>query len=390
MGVKLITRTVWVLSMVSLFTDMASEMLYPVMPLFLRSIGFSVVLIGVLEGMAEATAGLSKGYFGQLSDMSGKRVPFVRIGYSLSAIAKPLLAVSILPLWIFLARCLDRLGKGIRTGARDAILSNEASPSTKGRVFGFHRSWDTVGAVVGPAIGLLLIFLFPGDYRFLFVLAIIPGLMAIMLTMMLSESAAVAPTSARRVSFFSYVGYWKSSSGEHRKVVAGLLCFSLINSSDVFLLLRARETGMSDEWVIGTYIFYNAVYAASSFPAGQIADRIGLRRALVIGIALFALVYGAMALGPNSAQIVIIFLVYGIYAAFNESIGKALITNICPKDEAATAVGTFTSFQSLCALFASSAAGWVWLVAGSGVLFGMTALLAAVVCIYFIALPGSR
>ena len=145
---KSITRTIWILSLVSLFTDTASEMLYPIMPFYLRSIGFSVVLIGVLEGVAEATAGLSKGYFGKLSDSSGRRVPFVQVGYALSAISKPMMAILILPLWVFAARTIDRIGKGVRTGARDAILSDEATPHTKGKVFGFHRSMDTLGGVL--------------------------------------------------------------------------------------------------------------------------------------------------------------------------------------------------------------------------------------------------
>src|SRR5207342_1727077 len=132
---RYITRTVWILSVVSLLTDAASEMLYPIMPIYLKTIGFSIVLIGILEGVAEATAGISKGYFGKLSDNSGKRVPFVQAGYALSALSKPMMALSIYPLWIFLARTFDRFGKGIRTGARDAILSDEASPETKGKIF---------------------------------------------------------------------------------------------------------------------------------------------------------------------------------------------------------------------------------------------------------------
>ena len=138
--------------MVSLFTDAASEMLYPVMPIYLKSIGFSVVLIGILEGIAEATAGFSKGYFGKLSDVSGKRVPFVQIGYAFSAISKPMMGLFIYPAWIFLARTIDRFGKGIRTGARDAILSDDATPGTKGKIFGFHRSMDTLGAVIETGV----------------------------------------------------------------------------------------------------------------------------------------------------------------------------------------------------------------------------------------------
>ncbi|WP_248912298.1 MFS transporter [Gelidibacter algens] len=165
---KYITKTVWILSLVSLFTDTASEMLYPIMPIYLKSIGFSIVLIGILEGVAEATAGLSKGYFGKLSDNSGKRVPFVQIGYAFSAISKPMMAIFIYPLWIFFARTIDRFGKGIRTGARDAILSDEATPEAKGKVFGFHRSMDTLGAVIGPSLALVYLYYFPENYKTLF------------------------------------------------------------------------------------------------------------------------------------------------------------------------------------------------------------------------------
>jgi sugar phosphate permease len=158
---------------------MASEMLYPVMPVYLKSIGFSILLIGVLEGVAEATAGLSKGYFGKLSDNSGKRVPFVQIGYAFSAISKPMMALFIYPLWIFFARTVDRFGKGIRTGARDAILSDEATPGTKGRIFGFHRSMDTLGAVLGPSLALVYLYFYPKDYKTLFYIAFLPGCLAV-------------------------------------------------------------------------------------------------------------------------------------------------------------------------------------------------------------------
>ena len=178
---KIITRTVLLLSMVSLFTDMASEMLYPVMPVYLRSIGFSILLIGILEGFAEAIAGLSKGYFGELSDNSGKRLPFVRLGYALSAISKPMMAVFTSPYWIFGSRSIDRLGKGIRTSARDALLSDETSKENKATVFGFHRGMDTFGAVLGPSIALLYLYFYPAHYQTLFLIAFAPGAIAILL-----------------------------------------------------------------------------------------------------------------------------------------------------------------------------------------------------------------
>ncbi|HTP12940.1 MAG TPA: MFS transporter, partial [Bacteroidota bacterium] len=165
---KFITKTILFLSLVSLFTDIASEMLYPVMPMYLKSIGFSVVLIGILEGIAEATAGISKGYFGSLSDHLGRRRPFIQAGYALSAVSKPLMALLIQPVWVFVARTSDRLGKGIRTAARDAMLSAETTPEFKGRVFGFHRGFDTLGAAIGPSLALLYLTFHPDEYRSLF------------------------------------------------------------------------------------------------------------------------------------------------------------------------------------------------------------------------------
>ncbi len=171
---RIITRTVWILSMVSLLADVASEMLYPVIPLYLQQIGFSVFYIGLLEGLAGFTAGISKGYFGKRSDETGLRLPFVKTGYFLSALSKPLMAlpmaVGVLKLWIFFARTIDRLGKGIRTAARDAILSKEATRETKARVFGFHRSMDTAGAMLGPVITLAFLFYHPDSYTTIFYL----------------------------------------------------------------------------------------------------------------------------------------------------------------------------------------------------------------------------
>ena len=178
---RIITRTVLILSVVSLFADIASEMLYPVIPVYLKEIGFSVFLIGVLEGVVNFTAGISKGYFGKMSDEKGVRLPFVKLGYLLSSISKPLMATFVFPVWIFFVRTIDRLGKGVRTAARDALLSQEATPQTKARVFGFHRSMDTVGAAIGPILALLFLFFYPGQYKTLFYLAFIPGILSILL-----------------------------------------------------------------------------------------------------------------------------------------------------------------------------------------------------------------
>lgn len=258
---KFITKTVWTLSLVSLFTDTASEMLYPIMPIYLKSIGFSIVLIGFLEGLAEATAGLSKGYFGKLSDNSGKRVPFVQLGYALSSVSKPMMAIFAYPIWIFLSRTLDRFGKGIRTGARDAILSDEATPETKGKIFGFHRSMDTFGAVLGPSIALVYLYFYPENYRTLFFIAFVPGLFAVIATFFIKEKNNIISKEKKKTTFFSFINYWKESPSDYRKLIIGLLAFTLFNSSDVFLLLKAKQEGLNDTTIIGIYIFYNLSYA---------------------------------------------------------------------------------------------------------------------------------
>lgn len=386
---KIITRTVWVLSLVSLFTDIASEMLYPVMPVYLKSIGFSIVLIGVLEGVAEATAGLSKGYFGKLSDNMGKRLPFVRWGYGLSALSKPMMAVFTFPLWIFGARTIDRLGKGIRTGARDAMLSDEATTETKGRVFGFHRAMDTFGAFAGPIIALIFLNINPGKYATLFYIAFVPGVLAIVITYLIKEKKAAPKENRTVTSFFDFIKYWRSSPAMYRKLVTGLLLFTLFNSSDVFLLLKLKDAGASDTMMIGAYVFYNAVYALLAYPIGAIADKIGLKRVFVIGLVLFAIVYAGMAMNDNIVVSFVLFFIYGIYAAATEGVAKAWISNIADKKDTATAIGTYTGFQSICTMIASSVAGLIWFSFGPSATFTITAIATLCVVAYFMALKNN-
>jgi len=359
-------------------------MLYPIMPIYLKTIGFSIVLIGILEGVAEATAGLSKGYFGKLSDTSGKRVPFVQIGYAFSAISKPMMAFFIYPLWIFFARTIDRFGKGIRTGARDAILSDEATPGTKGKVFGFHRSMDTFGAVMGPSLALLYLYFYPKDYKTLFYIAFIPGLLAVIASFYLKDKNKIFPTTKNQTPFFSFLKYWKVSPLLYRKVVLGLLAFTLFNSSDVFLLLKAKQEGLSDISIIGVYIFYNLVYALFAFPMGIIADKIGLKKMFVSGLFIFAIVYFGMSAISGIYAFAGLFLLYGIYAAATEGISKAWISNITDKKDTATAIGTYSGFQSICTMLASSVAGLTWYQFGANATFIITGTATLIIILYFL------
>ncbi len=379
---KIITRNIWILSLVSLFTDVASEMLYPVMPIYLKSIGFSIILIGVLEGFAEATAGLSKGYFGNLSDNIGKRLPFVQTGYALSAISKPMMAAFIYPLWVFLARSVDRLGKGIRTGARDALLSDEATPETKGRVFGFHRAMDTFGAVLGPMAALTYLLYNPGNYKALFLIAFLPGVFAIAFTFLIKEKRKEKIEPGTKTRFLDFIKYWKTSPVNYKKLVVGLLIFTLCNSSDVFLLLKIKEVGFNDTTVITVYIFYNLIYALSSYPMGILADKIGMKKILISGLMLFALTYIGMAFAASKPMFFGLFFIYGLYAAATEGIAKAWITNVCEKNKTATAIGTYTAFQSIATLFASAFAGLIWFQWGATFTFILSGIIAVCVGLY--------
>jgi len=378
---SILTRTVLLVSFVSFFTDIASEMLYPVMPVYLQSIGFSVLLIGILEGMAEATAGLSKGYFGNYSDKLGSRVPFVRWGYTLSAISKPMMALFTFPIWIFFARTIDRLGKGVRTGARDAMLSDEATKENKGKVFGFHRALDTAGAAVGPFAALIFLYFYPGQYKWLFIIAVVPGIIAIALTFLLKDKQK-GVSQKRSPGFFSFLSYWKQSSKHYKLLVIGLLAFTLFNSSDAFLLLSIKSKGFSDTYMIGVYIFYNLVYALLSFPIGIMADKFGLARMLIIGLVVFAIVYSMMGFAVVSWQFVVLFGMYALYAASTEGVSKALISNIAEKDKTATAIGFYTSFASIFTMLASSLAGLIWYTLGMKVMFIMSGVGVLLVAVY--------
>ena len=362
---------------------MASEMLYPVLPIYLQTIGFSILLIGILEGIAEATSGLSKGYFGQLSDSKAKRSPFVQIGYAFSAISKPMMAFFVYPLWILFARTLDRFGKGIRTGARDALLSDEATPATKGEIFGFHRSMDTLGAVLGPLFALIYLFYYPEDYINLFYIAFIPGALAVISTFFLKDKKRLAAPTKKKIGFFSFIDYWKKSPSEYKITARGLLFFALFNSSDVFLLLKAKEAGFDDTMVIGMYIFYNLVYAVFAFPLGRLADKLGLKRMFLFGLILFSLVYFGMAAFTSTYAFIVLFFGYGLYAAATEGITKAWLSNLVSKENTATAIGTFSAFQSICAMIASSLAGLLWYQFGADTSFLLTAIATVFVILYF-------
>lgn len=383
---KIFTRTIWILSFVSFFADIASEMLYPVMPIYLKTIGFTALWIGILEGLAEAVVGLSKGYFGKLSDDRGQRLPFVKLGYLLSNISKPLMAVFTFPVWVLFVRSTDRLGKGIRTGARDAMLSDECSNENKGKVFGLHRTMDTLGAAIGPLFALGFLYFYPEHYKPLFLIAFVPGMIGVGLIFIIKEKPKHIPEKqiTPNAGIFSYFNYWRSASSDYKKVVVGLLLFTLFNSSDIFLLLMAKHIGIDDLHIIGVYIFYNLIYALGSYPMGVLADKIGMRYTFIIGLFLFVIVYGSMPFVKTELMLYVIFFMYGLYAAATEGVSKAWISKIAPASETATAIGFYASCASVAAFFASTIAGLIWVGFDSASTFMVTAIATFLVMLYFL------
>jgi len=369
-----LTRTLWLVSLISLFTDMASEMLYPIMPLYLKQIGFSMIGLGFLEGLAEALAGFSKPYFGHWSDKLQRRTPFVQWGYALSALAKPAMGFFQSAGAVFFLRSADRLGKGIRSGARDALLSDISANNDRGKVFGWHRAMDTVGAVVGPALALLFLAYYPGQYHMLFLWALVPGIFAVGLTFFIKDNLNAIPTNTPpfKFTFATAKSIWQQSSSTYKQVLIGLTFIALVNSSDMFLIFRAVELGLTETEAVMAYLFYNLIFAVAAYPMGYLADRIGFKPMLLGGFVLLALVYTALILPLNQMQFAGTLVLYGLYAAATEGLSKAWISTLCLPSQKAGALGLFQGFQSIGVWVASSVCGWLWYTKGSQWAFAVT------------------
>ncbi len=376
-----IPRTVWILGFVSLFTDFASEMLYPVTPLFLSvTLGASMSLIGLIEGIAEVTAGLMKGYFGFLSDKIQKRSLFVKIGYSLSAIAKPLPGFFPFIPTVISSRVIDRIGKGVRTAPRDALLA-ESSNENSGAIFGFHRGMDTLGAVLGPVAALLLLNYFTGNYILIYFAAIIPSFFAVLFAFIVKDQEKVNAGIKNRVGIKIF---WKEASKEYKWLLIILTAFAFVNSSDVFLILKTQNVSGSDTMALLGYIFYNIIYAASSYPIGIISDKFGKPEVFISGLVIFSLVYLGFGISTNYFINIILFGIYGIYAASTEGVSKAWISDIIPSHFRGTAIGLVTTLSSFGIMLGSVFAGFLWDNFGSAVPFILSSVISLLLAIILI------
>ncbi len=351
-----ISRQVIVLGLVSLFTDFASEMLYPITPIFLTAVlGASMSVVGLIEGIAEVTAGFLKGYFGNLSDKTGKRSIFLVAGYGISGAVKSLPGFIVTIPSVIISRVIDRVGKGIRTAPRDALLASYANGNT-GAVFGFHRGMDTLGAVIGPLTAISLLYFFPGKYSWIYLFALIPSLCAIGFTLAVKDSQAKTRTSSKK----NYSAFLINASGEYKTFLALFTLFSFVNSSDVFLILKSKQISHSDLSAILGYVFYNIIYAASSYPIGLLADKFGKKNIFVIGLIIFSITYFGFAVNAENIFIWFLFASYGIYASSTEGVAKAWVSDLVPDEFRGSAIGLLTMLSSFAVMFGSFLTGSLW------------------------------
>ncbi len=382
---KGITKNVVVLGLVSFFNDIASEMIYPIVPLFLTSVlGAPAAVVGLIEGVAESTASIMKMVFGWLSDRLGKRKTLIVFGYSFSTVSK--LLISIAGSWPFVlfARFIDRSGKGVRTAARDALIAESTEPAFRGKAFGFHRGLDTMGAVVGPLLALAAINFLHDDYRRIFFLAAIPSAVGVLLIFFVREKALASRTDKT----FS-LGL-RNLDPAFKTFLFISFIFALGNSSDAFLILRAQNLGLSVTMVVLAYVLYNLVYTAVSTPAGAIADRIGPKKVITAGYFFFAAVYLFFGLIGDSFYLWFLFPAYGIYMALTEGVGKAFIANLVPAGKTGTAYGVYNATVGLCAFFASFAAGLLWSYVSVSAPFIFGSVMAALSGILFVVLRNKK
>lgn len=422
---KFLTRTIVLLGVISLLTDVASEMLYPIMPAYLQSIGYGVMAIGVIEGVAEIFAGIAKVFFAHKSDVSGKRKNFISIGYGISALAKPLIGFTSSIGAIFTAKLVDRVGKGVRTAPRDALLTEQSTMENRGKVFGFHRGLDTLGAILGPAIGLTILYFSGGNFRPVFLLAFIPGIAATILTFFLRENKKQTIAQDNKIEVVSsenikitevngvvddsqitteaqnninkekslkaILSFWKKTSPSYRRIFIGFVLFSLINSTNMFLLLRLSELHFSPYLIIAAYLVYNVSFALLSYPIGLLADKIGFKPVYVFGIISFAIVYAVLGYGTSSMFVaILIFILYGVFGAVEDGMAKAWLSRHIDKQYKATGIGFYLLFNSLCLFVASIGTAFLWKTIGSGITLTLIATLSLGVLGYMMFIPERK
>jgi len=351
------------LGWVSFFTDTASEMIYPLLPLFLtRVLGAGAMSLGVIEGVAEAANSVLKIVSGRLADRTGTPKRLVLAGYGLSSMIRPFIGLASSWLHVLALRFTDRLGKGIRSSPRDAMLAGFADSSNRGKVFGFHRAMDHAGAVMGPLVASAFLYFRPDDYRTLFALTLIPGILVVLILLRVPETgkSAAAGSQESRPASASRPARSTRLPSEFSRAMAVIFLFSLGNASDAFLLLRFADVGITAFWIPLLWSAIHVVKTASSLYGGQWSDRLGRRHVIGLGWLIYAVVYGAFAVTDSASILVIMFLVYGLYFGLTEGVEKAWVADLAPADGRGNAFGIYNAVIGVGALAASLLFGFVW------------------------------
>ena len=371
---KRIPRNVWILSITSFLTDVSSEMIFNLLPLFLVNVlGVRTAVVGLIEGLAETTASLIKIGSGALSDYLDNRKTLAVIGYGLSAVAKPLLYFANTWGWVLGVRFTDRVGKGIRSSPRDALLAASTPADRRGLAFGLHRAADTAGAFTGLLIAALVVWvtqaaastLTRSTFQIVTLISIVPAFLGVLVLAFGAREviSAQSPKTDRQFKF----------SGLDRRFWAFLgvvVIFTLGNSADAFIILRAQERGLNVKQVLGMLLTFNAVYTLIASPAGALSDRIGRRAVLISGWLVYGLIYLGFAYADTGAQIWLFYGVYGLYYALTEGTSRAFVADLVPQEQRGTAYGYFNAGIGLAALPASLIAGILWQGLGSWAGFG--------------------
>ena len=370
-------RNVWVMSATSLLNDISSEMLLNLIPFFLANIlGVRTAVIGLIDGIAETTASLLKIYFGALSDRLGQRKPFAVVGYALSALTKPLLYFASAWGWVLGVRVADRIGKGIRTAPRDALIADSIDNHQRGLAFGLHRASDTLGAFLGLAIATFLIWrtqaqasLLTNDtFKLVVLVSIIPAVLGVLVIALGAVEVTGASKTVERKRLLL-----REMDPRFKYFLFAVILFTLGNSSDAFILLRGQERGLSILQVMGMSLTFNAIYTVFAGPLGAWSDRVGRRRLMIGGWLAYGLVYLGFAFSKTGWQVWVLFALYGLYYAATEGAARALIADLVPSDQRGGAYGLYNAAIGITALPASSMAGLLWQGIGSWTGFGPSA-----------------
>jgi len=357
--VSQIPTAIWALGFVSMLTDISSELIHSLLPVFMVSVlGASAFVIGVLEGTAEATALIVKVFSGALSDYFGRRKLMVLIGYSMGALTKPLFAIATSVDAVFVARLLDRIGKGIRGAPRDALVADIAPPHLRGAAFGLRQSLDTVGAFAGPLLAMVLMLLWANDFRAVFWVAVAPGLFSVVV-LLFGVREPERPSHERRTNPIHWRQLKRLSNAYWWVVIIGAT-FTLARFSEAFLLLRAQQGGLPPAWVPLVLVAMNLVYASSAYPFGKLSDRMSHRKLLAAGLAVLIAADVALAFSNSWHAVFLGVALWGLHMGMTQGLLATMVTDTAPADLRGTAFGFFNLLSGLTMLIASALAGLLW------------------------------